>query len=357
MKEIQSDTHPVRESEQLDWHRLEEYLRPRLYEIFGSEFQPNSRLTVEQFGGGHSNLTYLLRFGDRELVLRRPPFGKLPPKAHDMAREFRILQMLNPVFPLAPRVFHLCEDVDIIGSTFYLMERRRGVVVQNSEPPEISGSPEMRKKISGSLVDTLADLHLVDAEKSGLLSLGKPEGFVERQVRGWTERWRLSQTDELPTMNELAGWLKSNLPPEPERYSFLHGDFKLDNAMLDPDDLGKINAVLDWEMSAPGHPLIDLGILLGYWVYAGQRSKTLRFTTMMDKEGWFERDQIIERYQSQTNFNLDDLRYFEVFAVFKNAVVAQQIFYRFKSGQTDDPRFANFDAAVIELSRLAANLI
>lgn len=354
---VHPDTHPVRKSEQLDWRRLDEFLRPRLREIFVAEFDENASLVVEQFGGGNSNLTYLLRFGNQEFVLRRPPFGKLPPRAHDMAREFRVLEKLNPVYPLAPRPFLLCEDAEVAGATFYLMERRRGLIVQHREPPEIAGQPEIRKRISAALVDKLADLHLVDAAESGLLALGKPVGFVERQVRGWTERWRNSQTEEIPMMDELANWLTKNLPAEPTRYSFLHGDFKLDNAMLDRQDVGRITAVLDWEMSAPGDALVDLGILLGYWVYAGQKSKTLRFSSVTNRAGWFEREEIIERYQARTNFSLNNLRYFEVFANFKNAVVAQQIFYRYQNNQTDDARFADFDQAVAELARLAAELI
>ena len=354
---IYSDTHPVRDSEQLDWRQLDKYLRPRLADFFGAEFDENALLTVEQFGGGNSNLTYLLRFGNREFVLRRPPLGDLPPKAHDMRREFRILEKLNPVFPLAPRPYLLCEDAKVVGATFYLMERRQGVVIQHREPSEIAGQPEVRKRISEALVDALANLHLVDAAESGLLALGKPVGFVERQVSGWTKRWRKSQTGELAVMDDLAKWLAENLPPEPPRYSFLHGDFKPDNAMLDRRDFGRVAAILDWEMSAHGNPLADLGILLGYWVYAGQKLKKIPLLGVTNQAGWFGREEIVERYAARTNFNLDNLRYFEIFANFKNAVLAQQIFYRYKNGQTDDARFAHFDKAVDELAKLAADLI
>jgi len=188
-------------------------------------------MTVEQFPGGHSNLTYLLRFGTHDFALRRPPFGPVPPKAHDMARECRILSAIHPVFPLAPKPYLLCEDPSIIGSTFYIMERRQGVVVRYEEPPELANQPERRRRVSESVVDTLADLHLVDIEAHGLNALGKPGGFVERQVQGWTQRWHGSKTSEQAEMNTLSQWLLERLPPDPIRPTLLHGDYKLDNIM------------------------------------------------------------------------------------------------------------------------------
>ena len=210
------DTRPVRESEQLDWASLEGYLRARLPGVVGA-FDASAPLAVEQFPGGHSNLTYLLRFGRQEFVLRRPPFGPVAPKAHDMAREFRILRALHPVFPLAPKPFLLCEDASVVGSVFYVMERRRGLVVRTEEPPQLEGRPGERRRASAALVDALARLHAVDVRAHGLDALGKPAGFVERQVRGWAERWHRSQTGELPEMDALAAWLAERLPPDPPR--------------------------------------------------------------------------------------------------------------------------------------------
>src|SRR5215211_155673 len=284
------DTRPVRESEQLDWESLAGYLRARLPEVVGHGFDAAAPLTVEQFPGGHSNLTYLLRFGGREFVMRRPPFGPVAPKAHDMAREFRILEALHPVFPLAPRPFLLCEDTTVVGSVFYLMERRRGIVVRSEEPPELEGRPDERRRASAALVDALAGLHAVDVRAHGLDSLGKPAGFVERQARGWAERWLRAQTGELPEMDALAGWLAGRLPPDPGRPTLVHGDYKLDNVMLDAEDVGSVVGVFDWEMSAVGDPLVDLGILLGYWVHtaaAGDRRDTVSAVT--NREGWFTR--------------------------------------------------------------------
>src|SRR5438067_8124006 len=218
------DTSPVRSSEQLEWSRLEEYLRRALPDV-GS-----APMRVEQFPGGHSNLTYLLRFGDCELVLRRPPFGPVPPRAHDMARECRLLQAVHPVFPLAPRPYLLVDDLNVVGFVFYIMERRRGIVIREEEPPAIR---EHRRDISEAMIDTIVDLHAIDVAKHGLDALGKPAGFVARQIRGWTERWHGSKTDELPQMEEVAAWLDARIPPDPTRPSLVHGDFKLDNVMLD----------------------------------------------------------------------------------------------------------------------------
>ncbi|HEV2764519.1 MAG TPA: phosphotransferase family protein [Pyrinomonadaceae bacterium] len=351
-----SDTKPVRASEQLDWNALAVYLRERLPAALGGEFDGAAPLTVEQFSGGHSNLTYVLRFGRTELVLRRPPFGPVAPRAHDMAREFRILQSLHTVFPLAPRPFLLCEDAAVVGATFYLMERRRGLVVRGEEPPELAGRPEERRRASAALVDALADLHAVDVAAHGLDSLGKPAGFVERQVSGWAERWRRSQTDELAEMDALAGWLAERLPPDPRRPSLVHGDYKLDNVMLDARDVGRVVGVFDWEMSAVGDSLVDLGILLGYWVHAAAGGLRDSFPSVTNREGWFTRAEILERYGSRTGFELARVNFYEVFALFKVAVVLQQIFFRYRRGQTDDPRFAALGPHVAWLARVAAEL-
>jgi aminoglycoside phosphotransferase (APT) family kinase protein len=289
--------------------------------------------------------------------MRRPPFGPVAPKAHDMAREFRILRSLHPVFPLAPRPYLLCEDAEVVGSVFYLMERRRGLVVRSDEPPELDDKPGERRRASAALVDALAGLHAVDVRAHGLDSLGKPAGFVGRQVRGWAERWRRSQTDELAEMDALAAWLSERLPPEPSRPALVHGDYKLDNVMLDAGDVGRVVGVFDWEMSAVGDPLVDLGILLGYWVHtaaAGARRDTVSAVT--NREGWYTREELLGRYGARTGRDLSNVGFYEVFAVFKLAVVLQQIFFRYRRGQTDDPRFAALGERVSWLARVATEL-
>lgn len=354
------DTQPVRASEQLEWTKLAAYVRGRLAALNIAGFDAAAEMTVEQFPGGHSNLTYLLRFGTSEFVMRRPPLGPVAPRAHDMERECRLLKAVHPVFPLAPRPFVLCEDTSVIGSIFYVMERRSGIVVRDREPPEIVGKPAARRRISASVVDTLARLHNVDVYQHNLDSLGKPSGFVARQVRGWSERWIKSKTSEVDEMNMLARWLTERLPNDPPRFALVHGDFKLDNVMLDEGDVGRIVAVLDWEMCAIGDPLVDLGILLCYWVHTARATVGAGDTSLdavTNLPGWFNRDEIITKYAQQTTVDLANILFYEIFAVFKLAVVIQQIFYRYHQGQTDDPRFASLDNRVRALARIGVTLI
>jgi aminoglycoside phosphotransferase (APT) family kinase protein len=352
-----SDTKPVRASEHLDWEALAAYARPKLRAVLGDRFDESAPLTVEQFHGGHSNLTYLLRFGGQEFVMRRPPFGPLALKAHDMAREYRILEAVHTVFPLAPRAFVLCEDTSVIGSIFYIMERRHGLVVRFEEPPELANRPAERRRVSEAMVAALAALHNVSISPPNLSALGRPAGFVERQVSGWGERWKRSQTSKLPEMDMLASWLTAHLPSDPARPTLVHGDFKLDNVMLDKDDPGRIVAVFDWEMSAVGDPLVDLGILLCYWVHTATPSRRDALTSVTNRPGWFTREEILEHYVAQTGFDLTNITFYEVFAVFKLTVVLQQIFFRYHRGQTDDPRFATLDERVTWLARIGATLV
>jgi aminoglycoside phosphotransferase (APT) family kinase protein len=350
-----NDTRPVRTSEELDWPRIATYVRRELTERVDG-FDPSAEMSVEQFPGGHSNLTYLLRFGDLELVLRRPPFGPVPPRAHDMARECRVLASVHPVFPLAPRPYLLCEDPAVAGFVFYVMERRRGIVIRYDEPPELRDRTDLRRGISEAMIDTLADLHAVDVVEHGLESLGKPAGFVARQIRGWTERWHGAKTSEIPEMEQLAVWLEQRIPADPARPTLVHGDYKLDNVILDANDPSRLAAVLDWEMSAIGDPLVDLGILLCYWVHIAEESRSDAVSTVTTRPGWFTRDEILERYAARAKSPLDGIALYEVFAVFKLAVVLQQIYARFVRGQTDDPRFATLGERVTMLARKAASM-
>ena len=314
-------------------------------------------MQVEQFPGGHSNLTYLLRFGELELVLRRPPFGPVPASAHDMAREQRWLAALHPIFPLAPRPYLLSDDPGIAGATFYVMERRHGRVLRDQEPPDLLDRPAMRRAVSERIVDTLAALHAIDASQDRIAALGKPKGFVERQVRGWTERWHRSRTSDVADMDDCTRWLVDHLPPESEQPCVVHGDFKLDNVMLAPDRIDRVVAVFDWEMTALGDPLIDVGILLAYWVSVVAGGDPASAEPLTARDGWYSRDQIVQRYAQQSGRDVSRMRFYEIFAVFKVAVIVQQIFYRYQHGQTDDPRFAHFDARVASLARRAAAMI
>jgi len=351
----ESDVTPIRAGEDLDWSRVVSWLRERLPACGIAGLDVSRDPEIAQFPGGHSNLTYRVRFGDADLVLRRPPLGPVAPTAHDMVREYRWLAAIHPHFGLAPRVYLLCDDLDVIGVPFYVMERRTGIVVRTDEPPALQ-NPAARRRLSESLIDTLASLHAIDVEKAGLSGMGKPAGFVERQVKGWSERWARSQTTTLPEMDALAAWLRDHLPPPPSPPAVVHGDFKLDNVMLDERDVTKLAGVFDWEMCTLGDPLVDLGIVLAYWSPTAPPSQRDALTTVIDRPGYFTKDEVVERYASKSPRDLSGIRFYEVFAVFKIAVVIQQIYYRFAKGQTTDQRFANFDERVAFLARHAAQL-
>ena len=349
------DARDIRSGEQLDWPALIAWLRERLPACDVPGLDVSLQPQIAQFPGGHSNLTYLVRFGGVDIVVRRPPLGPVPPTAHDMAREFRWLSAMHRVFPLVPRPYLLCEDHSVIGSVFYAMERRRGLVVRAEEPPVLA-NPAARQRVSEAMIDTLADLHGIDVHAQGLGALGKPGGFVERQVRGWSERWHRSRTTPLPEMDALAEWLREHLPADPAAPSVVHGDFKLDNVMLDADDVGRLVAVFDWEMSALGDPLVDIGILLAYWGPTAPPEQRDALTTVTDRPGYLTPQAMVERYAARSGRDVSRIRYYEIFAVFKIAVVIQQIYYRFVQGQTTDRRFATFDARVAYLARHAAGL-
>ena len=343
---MSADTAAVRAGEELDRASLSKYLEDKI--------EGGGDLSIEQFPGGHSNLTYLLRTPTREYVLRRGPLGPVAPKAHDMAREYMVLKAVHPCFYAAPEVFHLCEDPAIIGAVFFVMERRRGIVMRDRIPPELAAFPDYPARVSRGFVDCLVELHRVDIEKHGLVSLGKPAGFLERQVRGWFERWNRAKTDDIPQMERLIQWLTDHLPVSPAP-TLVHNDFKLDNLMLDAQDPGRVEAVLDWEMATVGDPLVDLGLILCYWSQPSDPGGTKAALT--SEPGWFTRDELIGRYARETGRDVSLIDYYEVFALFKLAVVLQQIYVRFHRGQTQDERFRHFDKRVHNLIQQAAALI
>jgi aminoglycoside phosphotransferase (APT) family kinase protein len=269
-----------------------------------------------------------------------------------------LLKAIHEVFALAPQPYLLCEDTAIMGAPFYLMERRNGLIVRHKIPAEIGDNLAMRRRVSESMVDTLVNLHTVDIHASGLVNIGKPVGFVKRQVEGWAARWERSKTSELPEMNALTQWLSANLPAEPAKHTLVHNDFKLDNVMLDQADPTRIVAVLDWEMCTVGDPLVDVGLLLCYWPQPGDPlilQGSLSPVTM--QPGWMTRAEIIERYAAESGRDLSNIDYYYIFAMFKLAVVLQQIYYRFHVGQTQDARFQDFDQRVAALVHTAFDLM
>lgn len=356
------DTAPIRPGEELNLDAIERYVRAHSPELLTGNPSANEHVAVEQFPGGHSNLTYLVRLGDQEFVLRRPPFGPVAPTAHDMPREYRLLAAVHPLFPLAPRPYLLCEDTSIIGVPFYLMERRRGLVIRRDIPKEIGDDLDMRRRVGYGMVDTLAALHSVDIYSSGLVNIGKPVGFVTRQVRGWTDRWHRSRTSESDAIDRVIQWLADRIPPEPDPEAgrpatLVHNDFKLDNVMLDPKDPSRVVAVLDWEMCTVGDPLIDLGIFLCYWAMKEDpEARRESISPVTTEPGWITRQEVIKRYLQNTGRDLTGIAFYEVFALFKTAVVLQQIYFRYVRGQTRDERFKSFDRRVNGLACAAWEL-
>jgi aminoglycoside phosphotransferase (APT) family kinase protein len=343
-----------RPDEQLDTTRLEPWLRARLPGAEGP-------LSVQQFGGGKANLTYLLRFGGREFVLRRPPLGPIPPGAHDMRREHRVLSVLHRRYQLAPRSFLLCEDENILGAVFVVHERRHGFVIRDDIPAEFAGRPELNRRIGLALVDALADLHRVPPAEVGLDDLGRPDGYLERQLAGWSRRWQAAQGGEEAERAQAAfapvlDWLGRSLPAS-RGAALLHNDYRLDNCLLDTADPGHIAAVLDWDMCTQGDPLADLGYVLNYWVEPGDPPAWREIAAMPTwRNGFPRRAEAVERYAARTGCDVGAIGWHQVFAAFKLAVIIQQIYIRFVRGQTQDQRFRYYWRRVLGLAAKAQGL-
>ncbi len=346
-----SDVIEVRPDERFDGARVADYLRGKLP---GSD----QALSVRQFAGGHANLTYLLRYGEGhdviEYVLRRPPLGPVAPGAHDMSREHRVLSVLWQAFPLAPRSFVFCDDAAILGAPFFVMERRHGVVVRGAIPTEFGGGADAasNRKLSEVVVDVLAQFHAVEAAKAELGDLGRPEGFLARQVKGWTERYERARVDAFPLAGELQRWLLDNLPVSPPP-TLLHNDWRLDNMAVAADDPSRCVAVYDWDMCTRGDPLCDLGTVLAVWYDPDEVPPSLNPMPTL-APGFLRRAEAARRYGEQSGRDLSQLAYYLVFGTFKMAVVLQQIYFRFHQGQTKDARFAGMGEGAKSLFRLAA---
>jgi aminoglycoside phosphotransferase (APT) family kinase protein len=324
----------VRSGEELDLEPLARYLREHL------GLSDSATLTIEQFPSGHSNLTYLVHADGRDYVLRRPPFGSKVKSAHDMGREFRVLSKLHAAYPLAPEPLLYCDDESVIGAKFYVMHRVHGIILRRDPPPGLELGPERVRRLHESLIDNLVRLHAVDYQAAGLGDVGKPVGYVERQVSGWTQRYEKSQTNEIGSVEQLARWLADRMPQE-SGAALIHNDFKLDNVVLDPADPTRIIGVLDWEMSTVGDPLMDLGTSLSYWVEAGDSDEfQLVRWGPTSVPGSMTRRELAERYGTQSGRDVSNVLYYYVYGLFKTAVVLQQIYYRYKHGFTKDERFA-----------------
>ena len=344
------ETTSVRAGEEIDVKKLSRYLESQ------SEI-PAGQLSIEQFPAGSSNLTYLVRIGEDEFVLRRPPFGNTVKTAHDMRREFEVLSKLSNVYDPAPKPLLLCDDDSIIGSEFYLMERRRGLIIRGRAPVALIGSTDLQRAVCESFIRNLADLHSLDYKAAGLGDLGRPEGYCRRQVEGWTKRYFAARTDEWAELESALAWLTANIPAE-SGASLVHNDYKFDNVMLDENDLTKINAVLDWEMVTVGDPLMDLGTTLGYWMSrdAGDEMLSMPFNPRVLMEN-VSRARLVDMYSAAAGREVPGILFYYVFGTFKIAVIAQQIYARYVKGFTRDERFANFDSFVAALGKIAATAI
>ncbi len=343
----------VRTDERFDEATLHAYLRDKLE---GGELP----LRVEQFAGGHANLTYLLQYGEGErgveYVLRRPPLGPVAPGSHDMHREYRALSVLWKAFPLAPRAYLYCDDVNLIGAPFFVMERRRGIVIRGAVPAEFGGGEDERanRKLSEVVIDSLAEFHAVDPEPIGLNSLGRdPEHFLERQVKGWAARYERAKTGRVEAAEELSSWLVDHLPESPAP-TLVHNDWRLDNMAVDPEDPGRCVAVYDWDMCTLGDPLADLGTLLALW---NNRGEAPVGTSPMPTQtvGFMTREEAVARYGERSGRDVSKVPFYDVFGTFKMAVVLQQIYFRYDQGQTQDARFAGLGGAAAGLFALAAS--
>lgn len=340
------ETVPVRPEAAFDLAALARFVRGRLPGTDGP-------LEVLQFAGGHANFTYLLRFGEHEYVLRRPPGGPVAAGAYDMGREFRALSALWPVFPAASRPFFYCEDPTIIGAPFFIMERRRGLVIHKEIPPAYLNRPDLYRRLSEAMVGTLVALHAIDYTAVGLASLGKPEGFVERQVRNWMKRWERVRVESIPFLDELGPWLLAHLPP-PQAPTLLHNDYKLDNLMVDPADITHIVALFDWDQCTLGDPLIDLGLLLNYWTQADDPPERQAFsqapTTL---PGFYTRAELVRRYAERSGRDVSAISFYETFALWKTAIVVMQLFVLYRNGQLRDERLADFNQRAVWLAHTA----
>jgi len=326
----------VRSGEELDTALIDPYLKSHIPGLSGTP-------EISQFPGGASNLTYLLKYPDKELVLRRPPFGHKARSAHDMGREFRILNQLKDAFPYCPKAYVHCTDESLIGAEFYVMERVNGIILRSDLPAELNLDARQTEALCKNFIDKLVDLHQVDYEACGLGDLGKPQGYVERQIRGWTERYAKARTPDAPSWEEVAAWLEKKRPADHPTSSLVHNDYRFDNVILDPANPMQIIGVLDWELTTLGDPLMDLGNSLAYWIEADDPAPVqLMRRQPSHAPGMLTRAQFVAYYAERAGIEINNFDFYYTYGLFRLAGIVQQIYYRFFHGQTQDKRFAQF---------------
>ncbi|RRV05391.1 phosphotransferase family protein [Pseudomonas sp. v388] len=326
----------VRAGEELDASLIDSYLKAHVGGLSG-------RPLISQFPGGASNLTYLIQYPERELVLRRPPFGHKARSAHDMGREFRILNGLKEAFPYCPRALVHCADESLIGSPFYVMERLQGIILRSDLPPELQLDAPHTEALCKNFIDRLVELHQVDYQACGLGDLGRPEGYVQRQIQGWTERYDKAMTPDAPRWDKVKDWLALHMPADHPTAGIVHNDYRFDNVILDPADPMRIIGVLDWELTTLGDPLMDLGNTLAYWIQADDPAPVqLMRRQPSHAPGMLTRRQFVDYYAQRCGIVIDNVDFYYTYGLFRLAGIVQQIYYRFYHGQTQDKRFASF---------------
>jgi len=340
MSALHDQLRPVREEDAFDITRIDAFLKAHIADLAG---EPK----VAQFPGGASNLTYLIGYPDRELVLRRPPAGAKAKAAHDMLREAHIMSALRGSYPYVPAILARCDDPAVIGSDFYVMERLRGSILRRDLPAELGLDADGVRKLCIGFVDRLVELHRIDPTQTGLRDLGKGEGYIRRQISGWSERYRQAMTEGADACDDVMDWLDAHQPSHDNASCVIHNDYRFDNVVLDPDNPLRIIGVLDWEMSTIGDPLMDLGGSLAYWVQADDDPVFQSFRRQPTHEaGMLSRREVIDYYGQQSGLDVSAFGFYEAFGLFRLMVIIQQIYRRFALGQTTNPQFAGFgDAA------------
>lgn len=342
---------PVREGEELDLRRIENYLKDAIPGLAG-------QISITQFPSGHSNLTYLIAAGDREFVLRRPPFGRKVRTAHDMGREYRVLKALRPHFPYCPEAFAYTEDEAVMGCPFYVMERLKGIIPRKELPPGMTLSDKEARILCERLIDVFVELHRVNYQDTALTELGRPEGYVKRQVEGWSQRYRGARTPDAPDYEAVMAWIQERMPEASPAPAVIHNDYRFDNVVLAPEDPLRIIGVLDWEMATIGDPLMDLGGALAYWINSEdpEEMQAIRLIpTHLD--GMMTRKEVISDYCAKMGLSERNMDFYYTFGLFRLAAIAQQIYYRFYHGQTKDKRFGMLIFAVHVLEKKAQQVM
>lgn len=352
MTESLNKTVSVREGEELDAGLIDRIVKER---IGGLEGTP----TIRQFASGHSNLTYSIQYANKSLVLRRPPFGTRPKSGHSMIREYSVMNALKPVFPAVPETyFHIGDEDSPLGAEFYVMEQVEGRKLDRTIPKSWGFGEEEGRKLCTAFFEKLIDLHQVDFKAAGLADFGKPEGYVERQVMGWNRRYERVITDDVESFEDVRQWLEDNMPASEVGHAVLHGDYRLDNVILCEDNPFEIKAILDWEISALGDPLMDLGNTLAYWSQKGDPDEMIAMCMQPClAPGMLTREEICEMYADRTGHDLSRFDYYLVYGVFRLAVILQQIYYRYYHGQTKNPAFAAFGGRTNQIGNYARLLI